>query len=85
MPQCYYVVFSIHLYLHYDLCLSYRENSGDSATDDDDVLEWTQPMKEESQGPPAETIEKVLKRRVGRKMGTWKREKVNWWGKYIHV
>ena len=53
----------------YWLYFSYRENSADDKTDDDDVLEWTQPEKEEAEGPPAETIEKILKRRVGRKMG----------------
>ena len=54
------------------LIYSYRENSGESQTDDDDVLEWTQPEKEEPEGPPVETIEKVLKRRIGRKMGQYR-------------
>lgn len=47
--------------------LSYKEAS-DEGTDSDDVLEWTTDVKEEEKND-AETIEKVLMKRMGRKSG----------------
>ena len=49
-------------------CCSYKEAS-DDGTDSDDVLEWTTDVKQEEEKSDAETIEKVLFSRMGRKEG----------------
>ena len=46
---------------------SYKEDT-DDATDEDDVLEWkTEDTSEEK--PDAETVEKIISQRIGKKGG----------------
>lgn len=57
---------SRHLKVQY-FCYSYKEESG-TETDSEDVLEWKENAKETVKND-AETIERVLKTRLGKKGG----------------
>jgi hypothetical protein len=52
---------------------SYKEQSSDETTDEDDIVDASEPADDvqSQEEENAETIEKVLRHRIGRKGGQW--------------